>query len=201
MKSTHKKPHKVIIVLAAMILVVAVTAVSVFAYLKTNTSAVNNDFSVAGEADPTIEESINNPLTVKKDVYVTVPDVGYAVYVRAAIVITWKSSENGDVLGQPPAEGTDYVISLNETAWFKDETSGFYYCKTYVESGKNSPVLITSVNPTGTAPTGYKLNVEIITQTIQAAGMTDVSNEESAIPAVTDAWKIQVDADGKLIKP
>ena len=187
MKKAYKKQRNVIIVLAAMMLVAAVTAVSVFAYLSIQVSnAVDNDFGIASEADPTVEETFDG--SIKSNVTVKVPETGYAVYVRAAIVITWKDGENGNVLGQPPVEGTDYEIILNDADWFKDETSGFYYCRTYVKSGKNSPVLITSVNPKGTAPTGYKLNVEIITQTIQAAGTTDTGDK----PAVTDAWGISV---------
>lgn len=199
MKKRHQKQRNVIIVLAAMMLVAAITAGSVFAYLRAQTDAVKNDFGVAGEADPTVEESVNDPLTVKKDVTVKVPETGYAVYVRAVIVVTWKNSENGDVLGQAPVAGTDYVIDLNTTGWF--EEGGYYYCTNYVKSGDNSPILINSVSlaPNVTAPSGFGLNVEIITQTIQAAGTTDVSNG-SEIPAVTDAWGITVNSDGTLKK-
>lgn len=191
MKIAHTKQRNVIIVLAAMMLVAVITAGSVFAYLKTNTEAVNNDFGVADEADPTVNETfVGNQ---KTDVAVTVPNEGYAVYVRAAIVITWKDKD-GKVLGQPPVEGTDYVIDLNATDWF--EEGGFYYCISPVNSGNNSPVLIKSVQMKSgvTAPSGYGLNVEIISQTIQALGETD----SGSVPAVTDAWNVDVDTNGHL---
>lgn len=195
MKIAHTKQRNVIIVLAAMMLVAVITAGSVFAYLKTTvTNGVENEFSTAGEVDPTINETFDG--TVKQNVAVNVGDTGgYAVYVRAAIVITWKDKD-GKVLGQPPVEGDeyDYEIVLGEN-WFKKDN--FYYCKTPVESGDDSPVLIELVklNSGVTSPeSGYTFNVEIISQTIQAVGETD----SGSVPAVTDAWNVDVDATGHL---
>lgn len=194
MKKRHQKRRNVLLVLAVMMLVSAITAGSVFAYLNTIGGSVENSFGIEDETDPTVEESFDE--TVKKDVTVNVGDPGYAVYVRAAIVVTWKNGENGDVLGQAPVAGTDYVIDLNTTDWF--EEGGYYYCTNYVKSGDNSPILINSVSlaPNVSPPTGYGLNVEIITQTIQAAGTTDSGD----VPAVTDAWGISVNPDGTLKK-
>lgn len=193
MKNRIKARRWIISIVVALLLVAAVTAGSVFAYLKTTaTNGVENEFSTAGEVDPTINETFDG--TVKQNVAVNVGDTGgYAVYVRAAIVITWKDKD-GKVLGQPPVEGTDYVIDLNATDWF--EEGGFYYCISPVNSGNNSPVLIKSVQMKSgvTAPSGYGLNVEIISQTIQAVGETD----SGSVPAVTDAWNVDVDANGHL---
>ena len=191
-----KKARRIVIcAFVAVLLVAAITAGSVVAYLKLNTGKVQNDFSVAPEHTPVIDESFDG--TIKQDVKVDIGNPAYAVYVRAAIVITWKNGENGSVLGQPPVKDTDYVIVLNTTEWF--EEGGFYYCRSYVNSGDDSPVLIESVKLKDGAvvPAGYTLNVEIIAQTIQAAGKTDVGD----IPAVTDAWGITVDADKHLVDP
>lgn len=192
MKNRKKTRRIVICAVVAVLLVAAITAGSVVAYLKLNTGTVQNDFSVAPEHTPVINESFDG--TIKQDVKVDIGNPGYAVYVRAAIVITWKNGENGSVLGQPPVKDTDYVINLNTTDWFVKD--GFYYCINYVKSGDDSPILIESVKLKDGAvvPAGYKLNVEIITQTIQAAGKTDIGDT----PAVTDAWGIDVDANGHL---
>lgn len=196
MKNRKKARRIVICAVVAVLLVAAVTAGSVVAYLKTTaTNSVENEFSTAVEVDPTINETFDG--TVKQNVSVNVGDTGgYAVYVRAAIVITWKNGEDGSVLGQPPVEGDeyDYEIVLGEN-WFKKDN--FYYCKTPVESGDDSPVLIELVklNSGVTSPeSGYTFNVEIISQTIQAAGKTD----SGSVPAVTDAWDVDVDANGHL---
>lgn len=198
MKNIKKARRMVICAFVAVLLVAAITAGSVVAYLKLNTGTVQNDFSVAPEHTPVIDESFDG--TIKQDVKVDIGNPGYAVYVRAAIVITWKNTD-GNVLGQAPVKDSDYVIELNTEAWF--EEGGFYYCRNYVESGNDdnddSPVLIKSVKlkDGAVAPTGYTLNVEIITQTIQAAGKTD----DTETPAVTDAWGITVDADKHLVDP
>ena len=194
MKKRNRKLRNVTLVLAALLVISAITAGGVFAYLRTVSDPVENDFVLAPEKDPLIKESFDE--NVKKDVCVKVDDIGYAVYVRAAIVITWKDGENGNVLGQPPVEGTDYEISLNTVDWF--EHDGFYYYKTPVNSGGETEVLINSVSLKDgvSAPEGYGLNVEIIAQTIQAAGKTD----DPEIPAVTDAWGVVV-SDGKLAPP
>ncbi|MBO7738475.1 MAG: hypothetical protein J6S77_07220 [Clostridia bacterium] len=194
MKNIKKARRMVICAFVAVLLVAAITAGSVVAYLKLNTGTVQNDFSVAPEHTPVIDESFDG--TIKQDVKVDIGNPGYAVYVRAAIVITWKNTD-GNVLGQAPVKDSDYVIELNTEAWF--EEGGFYYCRNYVNSGNDSPVLIESVKLKDGAvvPAGYTLNVEIITQTIQAAGKTD----DTETPAVTDAWGITVDADKHLVDP
>ncbi len=192
MKKRNRKLRNVTLVLAALLVISAITAGGVFAYLRTVSDPVENDFVLAPEKDPLIEESFDE--NVKKDVCVKVDDIGYAVYVRAAIIITWKDGENGNVLGQPPVKDTDYEISLNTTDWFEHE--GFYYYKAPVNSGNETESLIEIVQPIVTAPEGYGLNVEIIAQTIQAAGKTD----DTEIPAVTDAWGVVIN-DGKLAPP
>lgn len=196
MKRRNRKLRNVTLVLAALLVISAITAGGVFAYLRTVSDPVENDFVLAPEKDPLIEESVNDPLTVKKNVKVDVGETGYAVYVRAAIVITWKDGENGNVLGQPPAKGTDYEMTLNTVDWFEYE--GFYYYKAPVNSGGETAYLIESVKLKDgiTAPKGYGFNVEIIAQTIQAAGETD----DTDIPAVTDAWGVVID-DGELAPP
>lgn len=195
MKRTNKRLRRITFALMAMLVIAAVTAGSVLAYLRTQTGGVENSFGIENETDPTITESFNN--TLKENVKVNVGNLNYSVYVRAAIVITWKNKVDGDVLGQPPVKDTDYEIILNESDWF--EYGGYYYCKEPVIEGDETAILIESVSLADgvTAPEGYGLNVEIIAQTIQAAGKTDVGD----IPAVTDAWGVTVDADKHLVDP
>ena len=171
--------------------VASLTTGVVVAYLSTSTEEVSNSFVPETSETPTIEETFDQK--VKQDVSVDVGEPGYAVFVRAAVVITWKDVKGGDVYGEAPEEGVDYTISYNDTYWFLKD--GFWYCTESVASG-NSPVLIYTCAPVDDkAPDGYALNVEIITQTIQALGTTDIGDT----PAVTDAWGVAV-SDGKLKK-
>ena len=131
---------------------------------------------------------------MKKNVAVAVGNPGYAVYVRAAIVVTWKDA-SGKVLAEAPSETVDYSLVLNTTDWFYHD--GFYYYTSALSSG-NTASLIQECKVLTEAPaTGYTLSVEIVAQTIQALGMTDDGTEY----AVQNAWKVKVNDDGTLSTP
>ena len=174
---------------------------TVTAYLSYATNPATNTFRAAQAVDPTVNETFDNK--EKTDVSVNVGntsvnnDAGYSVYVRAAVVVTWKNAEDGNVLGKVPVKDTDYEITFDETNWFFKD--GFWYHKAAVNSQGNTSVLIINCQKKEGAPvpTGYNLNVEILAQTIQALGTTD-EGDTPVVPAVTDAWKVRVDADGKL---
>lgn len=162
------------------------------AFLSASTGALVNTFTANQSTDPAIVETFDH--NEKTDVAVDVGDPGYAVYVRVAVVVTWKNGENGDVLGVVPVEGADYTITYNTEDWFKG-SDGFYYHRDMVNSAENTAVLINSCQPVdGKTPEGYGLNVEIIAQTIQSLGTTD----DGEVPAVTDAWGVKVE-NGKLV--
>ena len=166
--------------------ILCLTVGGVVAYLSTYTDGVTNAFVADTPTDPAVleDEFTGNS---KTNVKVDVGNPGYAVYVRAAVVVTWKDAENGNVLGKTPVAGTDYSIEYNQDAWFKHED--FWYHKAPVTANQTS-VLIESCTPVkANTPEGYGLNVEIIAQTIQAVGTTDEDNT----PAVEAAWGIKVD--------
>lgn len=87
---------------------------------------------------------------------------------------------------------------MNNTDWFYNANDGFYYLNAMVNSGE-TPNLINLCYQTQAGPSdGYRLHIEVIAQTIQALGTTDVGGT----PAVTDAWGISVDEGTKnLIDP
>ena len=183
------------ILLAVVIL--SLSAGSVVAWLSIPGGQVENSFTPDDNLNPTITETfIENDDKLKQNVAVRVGDTGYAVYVRAAIVVNWKNAEDGNVLGQTPVLDEDYTLTLNETDWFYKD--GFYYHKAMVNTGGTTANLITScqlkegitppVDTTVTPNVKYDLNVEIIAQTIQALGTTDTGDT----PAVTDAWGVTV---------
>ena len=175
--------------LLILVAVVSLTTGVVVAYLSTSTEEVSNSFVPETSETPAVEETFDQK--VKQDVSVDVGDPGYAVFVRAAVIVTWQD-EDGNVYGKAPEAGVDYTISYNDTNWFLKD--GFWYCRESVASG-NTPVLITTCSPiAGKAPDGYSLNVEIMTQTIQALGTTDADGTL----AVTDAWGVTV-SGGKLV--
>lgn len=183
-----------LILLAAMSLLVG----GVAAYLHGDIGAVRNDFAADEASDPAVIETFQND--EKTAVKVDVGDPGYAVYVRAAVVVTWKDKD-GNVLGVAPRVSEDYTMDVG-TAWFL-HSDGYYYHRNAVffdgedAASRLTGQLIASCKPVaGKTPEGYGLNVEIIAQTIQALGTTDGTD----LPAVTDAWHVAV-VDGKLTPP
>ncbi len=166
----------------------------VYAYLKNSAEdPVQNTFTPDTETDPSFSQSA-----------VDVGTLDYAVYVRAVIVVTWQKTVDGavHVYGQMPVKDTDYTISINTAHWF--EEGGFYYYTERVDSQEPNVAVLTEAliesvveQADANKPAGYELHVDVIAQTIQALGGTDADDT----PAVTDAWGISVDSDGKLVDP
>lgn len=182
----NKRRRTVFAIFMAAALVAAMS-IAVYAYLSAQSDSVDNEFGPAPSVAPSIAESVNDPLTEKKNVAVAVGETGYSIYVRAVIVANW-IDDNGYVYPSKPVVGTDYSISLNETDWF--EKGGFYYHKNPVVSDTSTADLILSCTQAKDGPKGFSLHVEIIAQTIQALGSTD---GDDSVPAVTDAWGVTVE--------
>ena len=204
MNKKHRRLPRLLIIGAVLL---ALLTANAFAILSAyNRSPPEHTFKPAEETDPSIlEGSDGNTFNgiMKEQVKVDVGDPGYAVYVRAAIVVNWE--QNGDenknhFHATAPVAGTDYTISLNTGAddpWFLG-TDGFYYHKAMVSSGATSNLIETCKVVSGKAPDGYHLDVKIIAQTIQALGTTDaVDANGNPTPAVEDAWKV-VTVDNNL---
>lgn len=127
-----------------------------------------------------------HPTITVNDDTITVQDPGYAVYLRAAVMVNWKNTSNGNLLAEVPTEGTDYNLSLG-TNWFL-HTDGFYYYKDKMFDGENDanmPLPAFTLNPI-TTKTGYELTMKIAAQTVQAVGTTDTGDKD----AVEDAWGV-----------
>ena len=184
------RKQKILAAALIALVVIGAAAGAAFGYLSAQAGPVQNTFTPGQEMDPSIGETFNG--TEKQNVYVDVGNPGYAVYVRAAIVVTWED-EDGNVYAQAPKE-TDYTLELGGD-WFKE--GNFYYHRKMVPSGEKTGVLIERCAQKSEAPADYRLHVEIITQTIQALGGTDADNT----PPVTDAWKISVDSENNLVDP
>ena len=179
---------------------ILILAVVVFAFLRISTGKLDNIFVDEAPQKPVISESFDK--AVKSNVKVQVPDhpdgVGYSMYVRALIVVTWYNETSNTTLHTAPVLGTDYSLDLDlSNGWLKSTTDGFYYYTSPVKSGEYTNTLINSCKPLLTSPEeDYALRVEIISQTVQASGKTSLG-----VPAVTDVWGVGVKSDGTLDVP
>lgn len=196
MKKKMSRRTWINIIVIIVLVAVALLATFVGALYLKKTNDVKNTFSPAASIPPEIKEEFDHE--TKEDVYFEVGTTGYPVFVRAAIIITWK---NGDdvVHFTKPVQDTDYEIRLKTASgddWFYRGEDGFYYYKNAVESEGKTTVLLEFCRQldTATPPEGYTLSVEIIVQTVQAVGYTDGEMEGdtikpgSEIEAWRDAW-------------
>ena len=204
--------RRVLRILIVAVCVITLLPISVKAYLSTSIGGVSNIFRPAVEKTPnSLEGNDGNPFDgiTKEKVRVCVGATGYAVYVRAAVVVNWEENiedtegkktivaDTGIFHADAPVAGEDYIINLNTESndpWFLG-ADGFYYHKAMINSEGATADLINSCKVvTGKVPDGYHLDVQIVAQTIQALGGTDEDNT----PAVTDAWKVvAVDSNSK----
>ena len=158
------------ILLAAVIVLLAGAVGGTWAFLVARSEPVQNNFTYA-HVSCTINEKFEND--VKSDV--TIQNTGdIPAYIRARIVVTWKDA-NGNV-SAVPVKNTDYTITFNETDW--KQQGDYWYCKTAVDAGGETPVLIIKCEKKGNAPKDYDLSVEILADAIQS----EPTN------AVTEAW-------------
>lgn len=201
-----KRKNTILLSVCAIVLLLAGLITGIFARYIKNSGKVTNTFTPAPSVTPTVVEEFEPDKTEKKNVKFQIGDTGYPVYVRAAIVITWKDAD-GTVYFSKPVEAVkspdgdpsseegdsyegDYLLDLNlsATGWVKG-TDGYYYYQTPVPSGGETGYLINSCKQVNlNQPDGYTLSVEIIVQTVQAVGYTDGENDEPVIPAYQDAW-------------
>ena len=138
------------------------------AYLSISGDSVTNSFVID-----------NNPgISVGSDYRVTVT-AEYAVYLRAAVVPSWKSNSTNNILAAIPSERTDYTVG-NDWVY----SGGYYYYTQAVT--KNQPTTTPIVTSSTGTREGYTLTMDVAVQAIQAIGTTDDGN----IKAVVDAWGV-----------
>ncbi len=183
MKSKNMKKSVLLVLSLAIILMAAVGGT--MAWLAAGSDEVINTF-IPAQVSCAVDESFKNG--VKSDVRIkNTSDI--AAYIRAAVVVNW-ADEDGNIYGAP-VSGGDYTMVLDNTDWF--EAGGYYYHKASVAPDGFTGILIASCTETaGKAPEGYRLQVSILAEAIQAAG----KNGEG-VAAIATVWPVEV-IDGTL---
>ena len=166
---------KKLTVLVALLLLVTVSVGGTLAWLATQTAPVTNTFTPSHVTTAVDEDTTTTPGT-KSDV--KIENTGdTSAYIRATYVVNWVDA-NGNIYAAQPVEDIDYTVVLNKGSgsdqWTQG-TDGYYYYNSEVPATAGhdyTGVLITSIAPKGTAPTGYTLQVTIIAEGIQSQGMS-----------------------------
>lgn len=173
---------KALILMVSLVAILAVSVGGVLAWLATSSGEVKNTFA-PGKTDIEIEEKFEN--NVKSDVYVTNKG-NIPVYIRANLVFTWKDS--ADNIIEKPADATLTVTPENPTGWVKGSDGFWYYTKPVAADGGKTTNLIDRATIKFPEGKGYKMDLEVMAQSIQAEPKD----------AVKDAWGVTVNSDGSL---
>ena len=173
---------KALILMVSLVAILAVSVGGVLAWLATSSGEVKNTFA-PGKTDIEIEEKFEN--NVKSDVYVTNKG-NIPVYIRANLVFTWKDSA-GNII-EKPADATLTVTPENPTGWVKGSDGFWYYTKPVAADGGKTTNLIDRATIEFPEGKGYKMDLEVMAQSIQAEPKD----------AVEGAWGVTVNSDGSL---
>lgn len=168
-----------LVLVVSLLALVLVVAGGTLAWLTARDS-VSNSFTPA-HVSCTVEETFKG--TAKSNVKIkNTSDV--PAYIRAYIVVTWKDAQ-GNVYGQLPVEGTDYIMEISNNGWLEDRAGYYYYTSPVAAKGSTdntTGTLIESCEVKGKAPAGCNLSVEIIAEAIQSLPAR----------AVQDAWGVTI---------
>lgn len=167
-KEINRGKRMRVFVAALLVLVIAGASIGgVAAYLSGTSQPVTNDLKTANE--PALGVNADNSIVVNHYYF------GYAVFLRAAVVVNWENTETHSLVAEVPVEGTDYSLTVDGTQWFR-HTDGFYYYKGIIQENKvTAPVV--KITPLRERD-GYQLTVKVVAQTIQAVGETDVGGKD-----------------------
>ena len=193
-KTYSRKPKRSIkpFLIAFCVCILACAAVSgSLAWLISTPEPVVNTFT-PGAVTIQVDETFNG--TTKS--YVRIKNTGdVPAYIRVALVPAWVDDE-GNIAAKPAS------LKLNDDcniAWGKDGSGyeadwfigsdGFYYCKTVIEPGASTPILIKSC----TVKDGehkYDFELQIIASAVQSLPTSTVG----------EVWPVVVGPDGTLAK-
>lgn len=184
----NKHKIKIVLLISAAFLLVSAGVLVSTAWLI-DFKSVTNTFQpgyVASEVVETYNGTTKSNVSIKN-----VSNID--TYIRVALVPIWRNPD-GSGTDLPAIAGTKYTIVFSASSDWVLGNDGFYYCKSPIAPGANTPVFINSVVPTTFATGDYagkQFELTIISSAIQATPTS----------TVTSAWGVAVAPDGKLNPP
>ena len=193
-KTYSRKPKRSVkpFLIAFCVCILACAAVSgSLAWLTSTPGPVVNEF-IPGEVTIQVDETFDDEHTTKQNV--SIKNTGNVpAYIRVALVPAWVDDE-GNIAAKPAS------LELNDDcniAWGKDGSGyeadwfigsdGFYYCKTVIEPGASTPILIKSCTVKGEEHE-YDFELQVIASAVQSLPTSTVET----------VWPVVVDPDGRL---
>lgn len=193
-KTYSRKPKRSIkpFLIAFCVCILACAAVSgSLAWLISAPGPVVNEFTpgvVTIQVDEKFDGSTKSDVSIKNTGNVP-------AYIRVALVPAWVDDE-GNIAAKPAS------LELNDDcniAWGKDGngyeddwfigSDGFYYCKTFINPGESTPILIKSCTVKGEGHE-YDFELQVIASAVQSLPTSTVET----------VWPVVVGTDGTLAK-
>ena len=191
-KTYSRKPKRSIkpFLIAFCVCILACAAISgSLAWLISAPGPVVNEF-IPGEVTIQVDETFNG--TTKQNV--RIKNTGNVpAYIRVALVPAWVDDE-GNIAAKPAS------LELNDDcniAWGEDGngyeadwfigSDGFYYCKTFINPDKSTPILIKSCTVKGEGHE-YDFELQVIASAVQSLPTSTVG----------EVWPVEVGMDGTL---
>lgn len=172
------RKSKPLVLIVAMALVATMAIGGTMAWFQVNSDKLTNAFTPGEVGGEVVEDFDGN---VKRNV--AVKNTGNVeAYVRVALVPTWEDAD-GNIL--PETASIENLSFTLGSGWFVQE--GFYYYRNKVAAGETTANLADQITVIG-APEGARMNLQILTEVIQA----------NPADAVTESWGITPNSDGTL---
>ena len=190
-KTYSRKPKRSIkpFLIAFCVCILACAAVSgSLAWLTSTPEHVVNSF-IPGEVTIQVDETFDDEHTTKQNV--SIKNTGNVpAYIRVALIPAWVDDE-GNIAAKPASLDDCTITWVKDGNGYEDDwfigSDGFYYCKTVIEPGASTPILIKSC----TVKDGehkYDFELQIIASAVQSLPTSTVG----------EVWPVVVDTDGTL---
>lgn len=163
--------------LISLLLIFGITVAGTLAYLFVSSTLSSNSFRAVN-----VSSEVSESFSGSSKSNVMIHNTGdIDAFVRAALILTWED-DNGNAVNKS-ASLADLNIILNTADWFCG-SDGYYYCKTRLSPNGFTPVLVTSAAVRTDCDgylAGYHLNLQILSEAIQAEPESAVNNAWSAV--------------------
>ena len=182
-RPVRRSKSKVPALLVSLALVIAVGAGVTAAFITVGTNSVKNTFEPR-RVEVSISETVTD--TTKSDI-VFKNEVDIPVFVRATLAVYWTDAQ-GNVVSQP--EGCSVAMDREAKAGWTQIGDVYYYNKALAPVNQEGDATTAMLEPIVAGipdGSGYKLNVDVLYEAIQAEPATTVQ----------DAWGVAI-ADGAV---
>ena len=185
-KTYSRKPKRRIkpFLIAFCVCILACATVSgSLAWLISTPEQVVNSFT-PGVVTIKVDETFNG--STKSDV--SIKNTGNVpAYIRVALVPAWVDDEGNIAAKHASLDDCNITLGDDFNQFWFEGTDGFYYCKTFINPDKSTPILIKSCTVKGEEHE-YDFELQVIASAVQSLPTTTVEA----------VWPVVVGTDGTL---